>query len=121
MAEKADSELHTILYLHPEEYTAQALEAAQQEFQIRKLPEVEIEKLGVSTMEISKTEQTPLSWPLKVVAFLVSPLLFGLPAFIAYMHYVSKNERCKASEWARWAWYGFAFYVVGLILRVILS
>lgn len=45
MCNKRDEELYDVLYTHPSDYTADAIEVAREEFQIRKLDEPTVSNL----------------------------------------------------------------------------
>jgi hypothetical protein len=115
---KTDEELYDILYIHSEDYTHDAIEAAGEEFRRRKLdaPTPNI------VAAVREKEESHLSWPLRILAFFVSSAIFFIPLLLAHRHFVEKGERRKASEWARWAIYGFVFYcVLGMLSRVLAS
>lgn len=115
---KTDEELYDILYIHPEDYTRAAIEAAGEEFSRRKLDA----PTPNSVAEVREKEESHLSWPQRILAFFVSSAFLFIPSLLAHRHYVEKGERRKASEWVRWAIYGFIFYcVLGVLSRVLAS
>lgn len=122
MASKTDQELYGVLYSHPEEYTAEAIEVAKQEFSSRKLDALTLTSLSIAVEAQKDNEEARLGWRLRIVAFFISTLFFGIPVILAHRHFVEKGARRKAREWARWGLYGFVFYVVlGILMRLLLS
>ncbi len=115
---KTDEELYDILYIHSQDYTRDAIEAATEEFHRRKLdaPAPNI------VAAVREKEESHLSWPLRILAFFVSSAFLFIPSLLAHRHFVEKGERRKASEWARCAIYGFIFYfILGVLSRVLAS
>jgi hypothetical protein len=102
MANKTDEELYDVLHGHPDDYTADAVEAAKQEFASRNLNAPTLSTLGSVVEGQKQVEEAPLEWPLRIIAFFVSTLALGIPVLLAHRHYVEKGARRKAREWARW-------------------
>lgn len=117
MADKSDEELYAVLHGHPENYTADALEAAKQEFASRNLTAPAMTTLNSAAEEQKRVEGEPLKWPLRILAFFISTVFFGVPVLIAHRYYVEKGARRKAREWARWAFFGFLFYFTLFVRR----
>ncbi len=112
MANKTDEELYDLLYGHSNDYTTNAIEMAKMEFNSRNLDGPTLSTLSAAVQEQKQVEQAPLEWSYKILAFFVSTLALGIPVILAHRHYVEKGARHKAREWARWACFGFIFYVV---------
>jgi len=119
MSSKTDEELHDILYAHSGDYTADALDIAKEEFLGRKIDARTLSSLGTAAEELRRQEEARLGWPLRIVAFFFSTLLFGIPVMLAHRHFVEKGARRKARDWGRWGLFGLAFYVALFIIRVI--
>lgn len=83
MLGKADDELYATLYIHSNEYTPEAINAARAEFDRRQLAAPTANTVAADIERVQQQQQTPLSVPLRVVAFLVSsgillhPCAFG--------------------------------------------
>ena len=115
---KTDEELYDILFIHPQDYTHDAIEAAGEEFRRRKL-DAPAPKIVAAVRE---KEESHLSWTLRILAFFVSSAFLFVPLLLAHRHFVEKGERRKASEWTKWAIYGFVFYcILGVLSRVLAS
>lgn len=120
MANKTDEALYDVLHGHPDDYTADAIEAAKQEFASRNLTAPTLSTLGSVVEGQKQVEDAPLEWPLRILAFFISTLFLGIPVLLAHRHYVEKGARRKAREWARWGLFGFLFYFVVSVLRFML-
>lgn len=120
MAIKTDEQLYDILHGHPNDYTADAIEAAKQEFASRNLAAPVLSSLSIAIESQKRVEEAPLEWPLRIVAFFISTVALGIPVIVAHRHYVEKGARRKAREWARWGLFGFLFYFVMAVLRFML-
>jgi hypothetical protein len=120
MANKTDVELFDVLHGHPDDYTADAIEAAKQEFASRNLAVPMLSSLNATVEEQKRLEEAPLGWSLRILSFLISTVFLGIPVLLAHRHYVEKGARRKAREWARWGLFGFLFYFVVSILRFML-
>jgi len=117
---KSDEELYDVLYGHAADYTADAVEIAKQEFNARHLDAPALANLATGVEQKAALDEAPLGWPLRVVAFFTSTMFFFIPLMLAHRHYVECGARRKARDWARWAWLGFAFYVLaGISIRVL--
>jgi hypothetical protein len=116
MANKTDEELYDVLHGHSNDYTVEAVEIARQEFSSRNLDAPTVSSLRAAVEGQKKMEGTPLGWPLRILAFFISTLAFGIPVILAHRHYVEKGTRRKAREWGRWALFGLIFYVAVLVL-----
>jgi hypothetical protein len=99
------------LHGHPDDYTADAIEAAKQEFASRNPAAPMLSNLSTAVEAQKRVEETPWRWPLRVVAFIISTMGLGIPVLLARRHYVEKGARRKAREWARWGLFGFLFYI----------
>ena len=119
MATRTDEELYDVLHGHPNDYTPDAIEAAKQEFASRNLAAPVLSNLSIAVEAQKQVEETPLEWPLRIVAFFISTLALGIPVIVAHRHYVEKGARRKAREWARWGLFGFFFYFVVSVLRFV--
>jgi hypothetical protein len=120
MANKTDEQLYDVLHGHPGDYTADAIEAAKQEFASRDLTSPALTSLSTAVEAQKQVEEAPLEWPLRIVAFFVSTVALGIPVIVAHRHYVEKGATRKAREWARWGLFGFLFYFVVSVLRFML-
>ena len=120
MANKTDEELYDVLHGHPNDYTADAVEAAKQEFASRDLTAPTLSNLSTAVEAQMRVEDAPLEWPLRILAFFISPLFFFIPVLLAHRHYVEKGARRKAREWARWGLFGLLFYFFLSVLRFVL-
>ena len=122
MANKTDEELYDVLHGHPDDFTADAIEAAKEEFTSRDLTAQMLSNFSTAVEAQQRVEDAPLEWPLRIVAFFISTVAFGIPVILAHRHYVEKGARRKAREWARCGLFGFFFYfvmsVLGLMLRL---
>jgi len=122
MSGKTDEELYDILYTHSQDFTADTIEAAKAEFSHRQLDATKLSSIAAAVETVREKKNAHLTWPLRIVAFLVSSAILFIPAILAHRHYVEKGETCKAREWARWAIYGFVFYcLLGVLSRVLTS
>lgn len=119
MANKSDEELYDVLYGHSGDYTPDAVEIAKLEFSSRHLDEPVLKTISTAVEGRKQVEEASLEWPYRMLAFFVSTALLGIPVLLAHRHYVEKGARRKAREWARWAIYGFIFYVVLGVLNSI--
>jgi hypothetical protein len=120
MANKTDEELYDVLHGHPDDYTADAVEVAKQEFAVRNLTAPTLNILSTAVEGQKRIEEAPLEWHLRIVAFFISTVALGIPVILAHRHYVEKGARRKAREWARWGLFGFLFYFVVTVLRFML-
>jgi hypothetical protein len=120
MANKTDEELYDVLHGHPDEYTGDAIDAAKQEVASRNLTAPTLSTLSTAVEAQKRVEETPLGWPLRIVAFFISTMGGGIPVILAHRHYVEKGARRKAREWARWGLFGFLFYFSVFVLRFVL-
>jgi hypothetical protein len=122
MSDKTDEELYDILHVHPEDYTSETIEAARRAFDDRQLGAPRLGSVAAAVEKVREKEDAHLSWPLRMLAFFVSTAIFFIPVLLAHRHFVEKGEKCKAREWARWAFYGFLFYcLLGVLLRALTS
>ena len=71
MANKTDAELYDVLHGHPDDYTADAVEAAKQEFASRNPAAPTLNSLSTAVEGQRRVEEAPLEWPLKILAFFV--------------------------------------------------
>jgi hypothetical protein len=116
MAGKLDSELHEMLYVNSDDYTAEALEVAREEFQKRNLDPPSVQVLELASEKRRCAKEARLSLSMRLVAFVTSAIFFGIPAASFYFYYVRRGEKRKAADWATWGWSGFAsFLAVRLI------
>ena len=120
MATKTDEELYDLLNGHPNDYTADAIDAAKWEFASRKFAVPVLSTLSIAVEAQKRVEEAPLEWPLRILAFFISTVALGIPVIVAHRHYVEKGARRKAHEWARWGLFGFLFYFAVSILRFML-
>jgi len=120
MANKTDMELYDVLHGHTDDFTADAIEAAKQEFASRNLETPVLSSLSTAVEEKKRVEEAPLEWPLRILSFFISTVFLGIPVLLAHRHYVENGARRKAREWARWGLFGFLFYFVVSILRFML-
>jgi hypothetical protein len=120
MSNKTNEELYDILYAHPGEYTAEAIEVADEEFRRRKLDAPALSSLGAAAENLRAQEDAPLGWPLRIVAFFFSTVFFGIPVILAHRHFVEHGARRKAREWGRWGLFGLTFYLVLFVIRWVL-
>jgi len=119
MANKSDAELYDVVHGHSDDYTAEAVEAAQRELQVRNLDVPTLAKIGAVAAEKLRQAQTPLEWRMRIRAFFISPVLLFIPTLLAHRRYIERGEKRKADDWSRWALFGFAFYVVaGIFIRL---
>lgn len=122
MGGKTDEELYDILFSHSQDYTQAAVEAARVEFSHRQLDAPTLSSIEEIVEKVRENEEAPLSWSLRILAFFVSSAFVFIPVILAHRHFVEKGEKRKASDWAKWATYGFVFYcVLGLLIRVLSS
>ena len=121
MSGKTDQELWDILCVHSADYTAEALTAAQLEYESRGHSLAEASRDRRSAEEILKSEGEPLEPGMKAVAFFTSTVMLGLPVLLAHRTYIEQGKRQKARDWGRWALYGFGFYACLAILRLLLA
>jgi hypothetical protein len=119
MSNKTDEELHDILYAHSGDYTPDALAIANEEFLVRKIDAPTLSTLRTGVEELRKREEARLGWPLRIVAFFFSTVLFGIPVILAHRHYVEQGAKRKAREWGRWGLFGFAFYLALSIIGIL--
>ena len=120
MLGKTDEELYDMLQGHPDDYTADALEAAKQEFSSRNLAPQSVENFNIAVEKQKQVEEAPLEWPLRIIAFFFSTVFLGIPVLWAYTHYVEAGATRKAREWGRWALLGLLFYFVLGTLRFVI-
>jgi predicted cobalt transporter CbtA len=116
MANKKDEELYDVLHGHPDDFTADAIEAAKEEFTSRDLTAPMLSNLSTAVEAQKRVEDAPLEWPLRILAFFISIVALGIPVLLAHRHYVEKGARRKAREWALWGLFGFFFYFVASVL-----
>jgi hypothetical protein len=113
---KTDDDLYDVLFVHPQDYTPDAIKAAEEEFRHRNLNA----PTSSSVVTVRKMEEAHLDWSLKILSFFISTAAFGIPVILAWRHFADKGERRKAHEWAQWAFFGFAFYLaLFVIMRII--
>jgi hypothetical protein len=117
MANKTDEELYDVLHGHADNYTADAIQVAKQEFSSRNLASPTLSSLSAAVQAQTRVEEAPLEWPLRIVAFFISTVFLGVPVLLAHRHYVEEGARRKAREWARWGLFGFLFYFVVSVVR----
>ena len=117
MANKTDGELYDVLYGHSGDYTTDAVEAAKQEFKSRNLNAPTVNTISTAVAEQKQTEEQPLEWGYRILAFFISTAFLGIPVILAHRHYVENGARRKAREWGKWALFGLAFYIVLGVLR----
>jgi hypothetical protein len=110
MSKKTDEELLGILSAYSNDYRPDAIAIAREEFGRRKLDARTLKDLATNIEGQQRQEESPLGWPLRIVAFFVTTACFGIPALLAHRHFVEKGAKRKAREWGRWALYGFVFY-----------
>ena len=120
MSSKTDEELYDVLHGHPDHYTPDALEIAKQEFNSRNLAAPTLTSLSAAVDGQKRTEETPLEWPLRILAFFISTVFLFIPVILAHRHYVDSGARRKAREWGRWALFGFLFYFVAFVFRLVM-
>ena len=97
-------------------------EAARVEFSHRQLDAPTLRSVEEAVEKVREDEEAPLSWPLRILAFFVSSAFVFVPVILAHRHFVEKGAKRKASDWAKWATYGFVFYcVLGLFIRLLSS
>jgi hypothetical protein len=111
LSEKSDEELYDMLYVHPNDYTDDAIEIAKEEFATRNLDAPRLKELAAAGLELRQHENARLGWGLRMVAFFVSTVFLGIPVWLAHRYYVEEGARQKARDWARWALYGLLFYL----------
>ncbi len=124
MPNRSDAELYDILYGHRDEYTEDAIRAAEEEFRRRELPPSVVRNLECAAAARRQEEDAPLPWHLRLFAFFGCTSLAGIPAIIAHRRYVEQGARRKAREFARWSLYGLGFYaavIAILALQELLS
>lgn len=121
MARKSDEELYDVVHAHSVDYTGDAIEAAQQELRSRNLDASKLSKVGTAVAEKLRQEKAPLEWRLRIKAFFISPVFLFIPTLLAHRRYIERGEKRKARDWARWAGFGFAFYVLAVIIIRVLS
>ena len=120
MSNKSDDELCDILYVHREEFEAEAVRAAQDELERRGLNAETLTRLRGIAEEHKKFENDRLGWRFRLVAFFISTVALGIPAILAHRHYTELGARGKARDWSRWALFGFMFYLaIGVVFRMI--
>lgn len=95
---KSDTELYEML-AHEDDYRPEALDAARAELARRKLAPERVAQLeavtGARTAENLRKAEEPLSWPLRIMVFLVCA---GLPGMFMALYYDSKGARRKSRE-----------------------
>lgn len=118
MSAKTDEELRDIIFVHSQDYTADAIQVARTEFNNRHL-ESPPEGVAIATEELQTGPAETLGWTLKAIAFLlgmafvflslVSPaaIILFVSLLLVNVGFVRKGQKRKASEWARWAFGGF--------------
>jgi hypothetical protein len=115
MAKKTDAELLRVLTTDQDGYEADALAAAEAEFNNRNLTVEETEKATEINAKIVAQEQYKAEEPLdsgaKLIAFLIP-----LKTFWAAGLYAADGYDRKAKEVGQWSFYGFCFYVVLIFL-----
>jgi hypothetical protein len=118
MASKTDDELYDVVYGHPGDYMPEAIAAANLEFSSRKLDGPAISTLKSTATANKQIQEAQLRWSYRILAFFVSTIFFGIPVILAHRHFVEKGARRKAREWARWALFGFFFYLaISVMIR----
>jgi len=95
MSNKTDEELHDILYAHSGDYTPDALAIANEEFLVRKIDAPTLSTLRTGVEELRKREEARLGWPLRIVAFFFSTVLFGIPVILAHRHTLNREPNAK--------------------------
>jgi hypothetical protein len=122
MSGKTDEELYDILQVHSLDYTPETIEAAREEFGHRQLDAPMLSSVAAAVDKAREKEDAHLSWPLRILAFFVSTAICFIPVLLAHRHFVEKGKKCKAREWAKWAFYGFLFYcVLGVLSWVLIA
>jgi len=111
MANKTDEELYDVIYGHADDYTPDAITAAQMEFNSRKLDAPTIGTLDRGVAANKQVEEAPLTWEYRILAFFISTIFLGIPVILAHRHFVERGARRQAREWARWSLFGFFFYL----------
>ena len=69
MSGKTDDELYVTVYVRSQEYTPEAIDAARAEFHRRQLAAPPESIVAADVEKVREQEQTPLSVPLRIVAF----------------------------------------------------
>lgn len=80
MRGRSDEELHEMLHLHRDDWTSEALDAAEREFRKREVNPTRLVELRANTEATRRHEEVaasqPLSFPLKLLFFLINPSTF---------------------------------------------
>lgn len=111
MRNKSDEELFDIFQVHTQDWIPEAVQAARDEFNSRGLDEPKLIGIAASTEQTRKREDARLGWFPRLLAFFISTLFLCIPVLLAHRHFVEKGEKRKAKDWAKWAFYGFLFYL----------
>jgi hypothetical protein len=98
LPQKTDIDLYEML-AHPDDYLPEALAAAKEELRKRNLPPEQSARLE-KIVESEKVEENakariPLSWPMRILIFL---LCFGLLGIVLALYYDSKGFKHKARD-----------------------
>lgn len=108
----------------PDEHRPEAAENTKPEYAFRGQSGHTLSALSAAFEAQRRAEQqateSPLEWPLRIVAFFTSTVLLGIPVLLARRHYLGRGAGRKAREWARWGLFGFAFYVAVSVLILML-
>jgi hypothetical protein len=112
MQQTSDEELIRIITVNRGQYTPEAVTAADNEFKKRRLAVEMFDELKTTYEEEQAIAEEKANMPLepvmKVIAFLFAAVIFW---FVGRLYAVDGYER-KATEFRKWALFGFLFYVV---------
>jgi|SRR6185437_2606452 len=114
-----DTELHNALHAGPSELSQEAEEVARLEFNRRGLTAEQLIHSQEEKRSAQQQKSTHLSWGMRAAAIWLSPILLFCPTLLVWRRFYERGEPQKAKDWARWSWYGAAFYGVLIALRVL--
>jgi hypothetical protein len=124
MGRRTDEELFEMIFLHRDDWTPEAIDAAQSEWKNRALPREKIEKLWQTCSQKAQTEKAiaeqPLSWLVGVFFFLLGPIfcVFGLPQIVAAeVLYHQKGADQKYKDAWKFMGYGYAILIFCACMR----
>ena len=120
-----------MLHLHRDDWTSEALDAAEREFRKREVNPTRLVELRANTEATRRHEEVaasqPLSLPLKLLFFLINPSTFcGLFVLIPVAEIAFNNRGYKTKYRQAWKCMGFGFLLymltflaLGLLSRLL--
>jgi len=117
MSKKSDEDLLEISFVHYQDYTREAIEAARSVYDARELVPPKGIDILTQVKTIKERERIPLSWILKFVAFFFSSFFLFIPAILLHAHFTDKGEKRKAQDLKKWSVYGIVFYLALGVIR----